>query len=82
MTFFCGSHHVPVIVEGNDPLKTDCIDNWKLHTFDGTLLENPRLKNILTKEFENETDPVQSFKDSLIEIAIKCIPYTSKMSKN
>ena len=74
MTVFCGSHHFPVIAEGNDPLKTDFTENWKLNTFDGTLFENPRLKSILTKEFESETDPVQNFKESFIYIAIKCIP--------
>ena len=81
---FCGSDHFPVIVEGNDPLKTDCKENWKYNKADWTVSKN-LLKNNLTKEFENETDPVIFF----LEIFYKywyiyiCIPktYTTKELK-
>ena len=73
---FCGSDHFPIIDEGNDPLKTDCKENRKLNKADWTLFENLCLQNILTKEFENKTDPVQKFTDILIHIASKCITKT------
>ena len=76
----CGSYHFPVIVEGNDPLKTECTENWKLNKADWSLFENICLKNILTQEFENQLDPIQKFTEFLISIANKCIPKTSKSS--
>ena len=36
---FCESDQSP-IVEGNDPLKTDCTENWKLKKADWTLFES------------------------------------------
>ena len=78
---FSGSDHFPIIFEGNDPVKTDCTENWKLNKADWTLFENLCWQNILTEEFENETDPVQKFTDSLIHIASKYIPKISTSSK-
>ena len=79
MTIF--SDHFPIIVEGNDPVKIDCIENWKLNKADWTLFKNLCLQNILTEEFGNEMDPVQKFTDSSIHIASKCILKTPTSSK-
>ena len=54
----CESDHFPIIVEENDPLKTDCTENLKLNKADWTLFESLCLKNILSREFENQTNAI------------------------
>ena len=48
----CGSDHFPIIVEGSDPLKPDCTENWKLNKADWALFESLCLKNISSRKFE------------------------------
>ena len=77
----CGSDHFPIIVEGSDPLKADCTENWKLNKGDWTLFESLCLKNISSREFECQSDPIQKFTESFISIANQCIPKSSTSSK-
>ena len=65
---FCRTDHFPIIVEGNDPLKTYCTENWKLNKAEWTLFESLCLKTISSRELESQSDPIKKFTESALLI--------------
>ena len=66
---------------GSDHLKTDCTENLKLNKADWTLFESLCLKLFEVEKFESRSKPFQTFTESLISIANKCILKSSASSK-
>ena len=76
----CGSDHFPIIVTGNDSPENNSVKNWKLDKDDWTSFELLCMQEISIEKFNNHSDPMQKFTETLLQIANKSIPKTSTKS--
>jgi hypothetical protein len=76
----CGSDHFLIILTGNDPPENNWIKNWKLDKADWTSFVLLCLQEISVEEFNNHSDTMQKFTETLLQIANKSIPKPSTKS--
>ena len=77
----CGSDHFPIFVNTDDRFENDSIKNRNFRKAKWIEFENLCSETILVENFENGADSIQKCRETLTNIANKCIPKTSTKSK-
>jgi hypothetical protein len=75
----CGGDHFPTIVTANEPPENNPLKNWKLDKADWIFFKLLCMQEISIEKFNN-SDPMQKFTETLLQIANKSIPKTSTKS--
>jgi hypothetical protein len=70
----CGSDHFPIIVTGNDPPENNSVKNWKLDKADWTSFELLSLQEISVEKFNNHSNPILKFTETLLQIKVYLKP--------